>query len=168
MRPMKKLIIFTLSILTLFNLISANCKDYNFYCPDGGAHGPQFFTDGGCWNMGGMRCDTCTNVIDLIKTCCNCRTYKCSGDVNKWFARIDGCSGPIQGYFEPACAIHDLCYSTPGIPKDSCDLGFRANMNSICSQNGDPSCYPMSEAAYIAVQKYGHPDENFRATCELN
>ena len=152
----------------LVNLLSADCGDYNFYCPDGGANGPQFFTVGGCWNWSGFKCTPCTDVVDLVKTCCNCRTYKCSGDVSNWFARIDGCSGPIQSYFTPACNIHDLCYATPGVSKDACDADFKANCLEICSQNGDPSCALVALAAYEAVQLYGHIDENFRATCELN
>lgn len=168
MKLIKDLLILTIFFSNLINLITSNCNDYNLYCPDGGYNGPQFFTVGGCWNWKGMRCDMCDSVVDKIKTCCNCRTYKCSGDVNKWFARIDGCSGPIQIYFTPACDIHDLCYATPGIPKEACDAGFRENCRAICSQNADPSCYAMAEAAYVAVQQFGKIDEGFRSTCELN
>ena len=88
------MIIITLSLL---KLITADCQNFNFYCPDGGLNwgGPQKFTDGGCWNVWGLNCSPCTDVKQLIRTCCNCKNYACSGSIENWYARIDGCSGPI-------------------------------------------------------------------------
>ena len=71
------------------------------------------------------------------------------------------------------CAIHDICYSTPGPTQHQCDDDFlrtlltTCSFRSVSSNPADKICADISHFGYKMVQLFGatYRDEDFIATC---
>ncbi|KAK3083766.1 hypothetical protein FSP39_002833 [Pinctada imbricata] len=104
-----------------------------------------------------------------------CRRYSCRGSTDNWYNRNDGCSaglitGAMTGVFRAPCAIHDICYATPGRTQLQCDIDFRTNMLKNCAMPGIgsigyPFCALTAAAAYRAVRNHGHNFPGFARSC---
>eukprot|EP01083_Nonionella_stella_P001117 3236_1 len=81
----------------------------------------------------------------------------------------DGCSLPDwikdkvanDELMEPACDVHDICYQTPGLTKDTCDDHFHDNMIAIC--DGDAICKANAWIMYTAVSEASEAQEGYDA-----
>lgn len=72
--------------------------------------------------------------------------------------------------FRTACAIHDICYSTPGRSQSDCDRDFGHNMEQTCKFPGVgvvafPVCLATVGYAVLAVNNPGRTHPDFAATC---
>ena len=70
---------------------------------------------------------------------------------------INGCSGPVQKIFKPACNSHDVCYCC-GSSKPKCDDKLFDDMATICEEKGEldyVGCRLPASAAYYAVRYAG-------------
>lgn len=86
----------------------------------------------------------------------------------------DGPCGPVglewavpQGFagadFRPACAVHDRCYSTPGVSRHDCDRQFSRSLKAACNQSRHPFLCRMTTCTMsVATKLFGGPA--FRAS----
>lgn len=159
---------FVLLVATLASASGAGCPDFTFRCPTG-----ESFTVNTCWKWSAFNCQTCRSVMSFLRD--RCRKFSCGGSTSRWYGRDDGCSAsivsrPMTGIFRAACAIHDICYATPGRSQRSCDGDFKHNMLQTCrfpglGSVGYPVCAAAAGAAYAAVKNHGNTFPSFAATC---
>jgi hypothetical protein len=81
----------------------------------------------------------------------------------------NGPCGPVglewatpQGFagadFRPNCAVHDRCYSTPGVSRRDCDLHFRQGLHCACNNSRHPvMCHMTAETMFVATRLFGGP-----------
>lgn len=72
--------------------------------------------------------------------------------------------------FRAACAIHDICYATPGRTKSQCDGDFHYNMQQTCKFPSFGSiwighCAATAGIAYLVVKDHGGNFPKFAKTC---
>ena len=61
-----------------------------------------------------------------------------------------------------SCKIHDYCYRTSGMTKDTCDYQFYLNMKTQC---GDSKiCSKVADKAYVVLQSAPQAKEQYAAT----
>lgn len=72
---------------------------------------------------------------------------------------VGGLLGPLGDRYTitPACALHDVCYSTCGISQEQCDAGLGANVMTICLEGGGSvsECYVYARGYYLGVHLGG-------------
>jgi len=74
--------------------------------------------------------------IDLNDMASKCNLFSCYGLQNGTFNSSDGCTYiPDMLLNFESCVIHDLCYVTPGVTKEACDLVMQENINRIYCDN---------------------------------
>ena len=65
--------------------------------------------------------------------------------------------------FRPACAVHDRCYSTPGVSRADCDRQFSRGLHSACRNSRRPFlCHMTAGTMSLATRLFGGPA--FRAS----
>jgi len=135
----------------------ADCPSYSMKCPkNDNTHWDTCFS----WGT----CKPCGKKLETINTRCD---DGCPPNHEEWVKRGDGCSASIfkkgvDKLFNQACNLHDMCYSTPGAEKSTCDFQFLKNTTEECNYYatlGTPpaACYEVASAAYAAVVTLGNP-----------
>ena len=79
---------------------------------------------------------------------------------------VDGCSAQavymksaMDKWLYDSCKIHDYCYRTSGMPKDTCDYQFYMNMKTQC---GDSKiCSKGANKAYLVLQSAPEAKEQY-------
>jgi len=90
------------------------------------------------------------------------KQYQDKGSVKTALAHVNGC-GPkkavfgidantmkkipflLDGTFEPACNMHDICYTCQK-GKKTCDSRFKSGMNAICNKKFSTKSHPIKNA----------------------
>jgi hypothetical protein len=153
---MRRLVAFMSIAITLFASlgVQADCPDLDWTCPDG-----TTITEGQCWNWDTFACALC----DPSHARCN-RRVQCNPPIE---SRADGCSADLlrdpasvklkEDVFKSACNNHDICYSTPGAPRERCDKNFYFDMESACKSNYwfDGPCVAAAQIWYAGIRLKG-------------